>query len=244
MLYLNNHSIMVDIVYVFKKWHNASIEMKYSLQFLSNFDHDNLYIIWEDPWFVKNFTHIPFTDWPDKRMNLMAMYKIICKDKRISDDFVLMNDDIYIINKIDSIWFYSNNTLEAHAESHLSRQPKGSYWLSLQKAYNDFKWGLSFETHCPAIFNKDKLLYTLEKYNNWPAMKSVYCNHYGIKWSELQFWEKTDCKIYNDSREPFDLDRPFVSSNDGIARSIYFFDLLEKALKKIPNELRYKYIKF
>jgi CCR4-NOT transcriptional regulation complex NOT5 subunit len=44
--------------------------------------------------------------------NVRDKYKIICECEDISDDFILMNDDFYILNKVEEIKYYHRGKLK------------------------------------------------------------------------------------------------------------------------------------
>lgn len=65
---------------------------------MKNLKHDNLWVVGEKPnWYTGNFIHVPAvaTKYTNARRNLER----ICASSEISDSFILMNDDFYVMKK-------------------------------------------------------------------------------------------------------------------------------------------------
>jgi hypothetical protein len=87
----------MDVVYILREWYSDCLELRYSLRSLENIEHWKVFFIWWCPWWAKNIVHIKAADpYQVKSLNALHKIKIACSDERISDDFILMNDDFYI----------------------------------------------------------------------------------------------------------------------------------------------------
>ena len=234
----------MDVVYVFKAGKRKSIELRYSLMFLANLPHNRVFIIWDMPPFVKNVIHIPYKDWSNKIQNVKDKYKIIIENEDISEDFILMHDDIYAINKIQELKPYIRWTLQDHLDIIENSFWKNGYYIHIELVKERFPNWLSYETHTPAVFNKQKFKYILEKYEWLWATKSLYYNHYWIKWYKLPE-NRIDCKIYNQEQITKDILKwPFVSSDDAIVCNDKFWELLDTKLMNIAKSQRIKYLEY
>ena len=195
----------MDIVYVFIPWPADSVELRYSLRSVHNIPHRNIYIVGEVlPTRLNKdkIIHIPIKDdLNTKYENVIRKYKEICKHKNISDDFILMNDDIIIIKPITKIPYYTVWTLKEFAERRKNINNTGLYYQNIQKVLNLFPDGDAFNAHTPIIYNKNKLLKLLNKYDDGNiSVRTLYCNEYKIKWKPYeQEFGRLDSKL-NDNR--------------------------------------------
>jgi hypothetical protein len=212
----------MDIVYICKPGDNE--ELRYSIRsVLKNLPHDNLWVVGQKPdWYVGNFIEVP-----DKRMkytNARNNLKAICTSDKISKDFILMNDDFYVLKKIDRLDYFYTGLLEDKALKFEAFSPSGAYTRMLystldrlqQLGIND---PLDYELHIPMIMNKEKLLNVLKIKNT--LWRSVYGNLYSIGGSQM-----TDVKVYktnNRHRNSFDWENdldPFLSTQDATFQTI------------------------
>lgn len=227
----------MDIVYVLRKWPMNSIELLYSLRSLENIEHWKVFIVWYRPNWIRNVIHIPAEDnlW-SKYKNVMNKYNIICNDDRISDDFIFMNDDIYIIEKTEDLPYYTKWTLKAHLDYITGTVWNTKYYEVIDKVYNIFPEWYSFNVHCPIVYNKEKLKDLIEVYiDDEISIRSLYWNTYIKEHIPFWEWEISDCKI----KDGYDwIDNKFLSSNDISAKSNEFIGKLQG---KFPNESIYEY---
>jgi hypothetical protein len=94
----------MDIVYIYRHSRDDGRELRYSLRSLSNVPHGKVFIIGDKPKWTKGIVHVPASD-PHGLKALNALHKITvaCRDPRVSEDFVLMNDDFYVLKPIPGI---------------------------------------------------------------------------------------------------------------------------------------------
>lgn len=143
-----------------------------------------------------------------------SMYREVCLNDSITEDFIMFHDDFFIMKPIKEINPEHRGTFEAHIsviEASFGNQLT-EYTKILRHASETLlegnKSNLSYELHKPFIFNRKKLLYILDKYPREHCIRSIYGNYYQIG------GEKThDVKIFN--KEPkFDYKKEPILSTD------------------------------
>ncbi len=89
---------MTDFVYICKD--GANEELKYSIRsVVESFPEANIWLVGGKPeWYTGNYIEVEQKD--SKYKNAVKNLQIICLSQEISESFILMNDDFYIIKKI------------------------------------------------------------------------------------------------------------------------------------------------
>lgn len=187
--------MVMDIVYFTRNGNNE--ELRYSLRSLSNLSYGKVWIYGGCPRGIVPDRRVPVsqigrTKW-DK---VKDMYSQACRNDDISEDFILMNDDFFIM-KPTTIEPMYRCSLERHIFTieHKYHDRPNAYTAELRKTLSLLKkQGLptnSYELHIPFIFNREKLLYLLNKYPAYHAMRSLYGNYYqigGQKALDVKVW--------------------------------------------------------
>jgi len=226
-----------DLVYILGKgsrWRNN--EIRYSLRSVEkNMPKSRVFIIGECPEFITGVVHIPVKDESDNKLiNARRKYLIAASDKRISQNFILMNDDFFILKKIDKVENYIRGTL---AEM-IKRHPiKGGYYYKslnetkriLEKVGVEDPW--DFEVHAPMVFDKDKLLAILEMIDEGKAysFRSLYGNLCRLNGTKVIDFKATSMAefVYQMKR-----DDKILSINDNLVVQKEFRDWLRRKFKK------------
>jgi len=191
---------MIDVVYILGSGSTVgNAEIKYSLRSIEKHlkDYGNVFIIGERPYFLnEKAIEIKFKDLHrNKARNIMSKINRAAIDERVSDNFILFNDDYFLLQDVSAIgypFYYKNNLKEAISlnigeyEKHLR--------ATLQVLEEKNKPIFNFDSHYPIIYNKEKVKKVIENYN-WNVdfgytFKSIYCNHYHVKGLHL-----ADCKV-------------------------------------------------
>lgn len=166
-----------------------------------------------------------------------SMYRLVCLNPEISEDFVLFNDDFYIMRKIEKLDTFYRCDLAEHIltlESKFSDKPN-EYTMLLRKAYRTLDGlGLpkrSYELHIPMVFNKHRLLEVLGAFPDVHCMRTLYGNYYNLGGSQTE-----DVKVFDKNQEPGN--GAFLSSEDGsfVAGSKIVTILQEK----FPDKCKYE----
>lgn len=224
----------MDIVYVYKHWWGNWLELKYSLRSLDNFPHDKVYIIWDKPDWIKWVIHIEVKDDWKKFENVRKKFMTICNNNDISEDFVLMHDDFYIMQSIKEIPYYIRWTLKEHMDAIHNKFWENDYWKAINWVYEKFPEWYSFDTHTPIALNRNKFKKILQLFpwDSW-SKRSLYCNYYWIKWTR---WDTKDCKVYLQDRK-YIKRKWFLSSDDTSVKNMSFIRFMNQ---RFPSKCKYE----
>lgn len=210
----------LDIVYVVKNA-IADEELRYSLRTLKNFPHRNVYFYGGCPSWATNIKHIPIRQSGTKWQNTSHMLECIVDNPEISDDFVLFNDDFFVLEPIKELGYYSEGKLKERVDRtwitrYMWEKPHYSRYGTLLK--DTMEWleennydTINYELHIPMIYNKKKLKKCLKLFPNggWAARRSLYGNIY-----EIGGEDTSDVKIYSRTDFPKKGIKTFVSTTD------------------------------
>lgn len=137
-----------------------------------------------------------------------AMLKLACENKELSDDFILFNDDFFIMKPTDKIGVYHRGLLEDHVKV-LGKSPYANMLSGIDEELKRRKLGTySYELHIPFIFNKKKLLKLLNDNPDLRCTRTMYGNTYKIGGER-----KSDVKIFS-SNPAFDFKNSDMLSTD------------------------------
>lgn len=193
----------LDVVYFLKR--TPSEEIRYSLRTLKNLPHRNVWIYGYKPDWMTNVEHIATVQNGTKWQNTSSMMGLVVNNRKISDKFIVMNDDFFILNPIEKLPYYYSGSLEDRIKDtyvqrvvwekpHLSR-----YGVLLTETDNWLKsHGYStknFELHLPMVIEKNKMKKCLEAFphGGYAARRSLY----GNMWEVDAIDREADCKVYN-----------------------------------------------
>ena len=190
--------------------------------------HDKIWVVGGKPnWFNGNF--IPVRDITNKFDNIKNCIKAAAESEEISDDFILMNDDFFLLKQIDHMPTYHGGLLKDKIDEY-SRLSPNSYYTKLLKhtlrSLNNlgYKEPIDYDIHVPMIINKENLkIAATHPY----SIRSVYGNLFDIGGEKI-----TDVKVYSSGRlllrsyDYLNNDFPFVSTTD-----ISFNDLYRTTLR-------------
>ena len=197
----------MDIVYLVKD-SPTNEELTYSMRSLVNIPHDKVFLVGGCPGNIdrNKVIYIPTLQGPNKYKNTTLGLKTVCEDSRLSEDFILMNDDFFILKPIQDPVSELNlcrGTISDVLAEIRSRIGVDTYYtISMAQTevfLQDFGYNrpLSYELHIPMAMNKKTFLglFLLNyigsiQYGNY---RSIYGNLY-LKDSRVV----KDVKIYRD----------------------------------------------
>jgi hypothetical protein len=215
-----------DIVYILgngSRWNNN--ELRFSLRSLKNIEHGNVFIIGECPQWVMNVTHIPAEDpYPHKQKNAIHKLTIATQIKELSKDFILMNDDFYILKPTVIKYWYRRTIQETIEEYNYGRRP---YFEAIENTANAYPNGLDYSLHVPFIYNKTKLKKTIQICSDKPyLLRTMYGNQWNVGGEQMN-----DCKARNMTEVKHNKS-DFLSTTDGVVLFPAFRQYMERTFNK------------
>jgi hypothetical protein len=177
---------MTSIVIPFCYSRSGTLELRYCLQSIRKHLHNygEIFIIGDDP-NLDGVTHIPAKDEPaysNKERNIFNKMLLACADERVSDDFLYMNDDHFLLSSCEASefpYYYSTDW----------ESGQGLYMNTVSNTKARFQQCLNWDIHAPMLFNKKKFEWL--KYLPWNTkfgfcMKTAYCESHGIKGQHMR----------------------------------------------------------
>lgn len=202
----------LDIVYFIKDG-LVNEEFRYSLRSVcKNMPHGRIWV----------FGGCPRSIVPDIRVRVAqegktkwdrvhAMLQMACENKELSDDFILFNDDFFVMQPTDKIEVIHRGLMRDHTKV----LGKGPYATMLNGIADELeRRGLgtySYELHTPFVFNKKKLLKLLNDNPDLRCTRTMYGNTYkigGERASDVKIFCTNPAFDYKNSR--------FLSTDDSV----------------------------
>lgn len=154
----------MDFVYIIKELENNN-DLRYSLRSIAKFYPENkVWIVGYKPSWVKNVNYLPVKQSEDKWKNSINNILAACECKDISKDFILMNDDFFMIKPLVPIEMIGNTSLGLLTNT-IKKYTKKSPWFDafpqiqvLLKELNIPEPYYDYEAHLPLQINKKKFL--------------------------------------------------------------------------------------
>jgi hypothetical protein len=228
----------MDFVYICKDGNNE--ELRYSIRsVVESFPDSNIWVVGGKPtWYVGNYIEVNQN--LSKYRNAIENLKALCNSEDISDTFVLMNDDFYIIKNIDSIKDYHGGPLLEKINLYQKLNSNSNYTRKLAATYKKIKSlgienPLDYELHIPMVMEKEKLKQTLQ--NNYQFLwRSIYGNVFDVGGEQME-----DVKVY--VKGPLVLKSYNIKKDDHIYLSSAdtSFDILFNNILKKQFNLKTKY---
>lgn len=195
---------MNDIVYILRQGKNE--ELRYSLRSVEkNYPHERVIIYGGKPDGIEPDLFIPYaqpgdTKWEKVRKTI----ELICKNDQLTEDFILFNDDFFIMKPVENPTNYYDGTLAERINSiEGALFGRHSVYSDRLRHLEDtlkragIENPLNYAHHTPMIINREKMLETLKKYPNEPMFRALYGNINQIGGENMP-----DVKFYQ-RRQPF-----------------------------------------
>lgn len=174
----------MDIVYIVKV-NDSNEELRYSLRSLKNVDHNQVFIVGYTPSWVKNIESIPTRQDGLRYNNSNNNLRAALNDPRVSEDFIFMNDDFFIMEETEIKPFYMSTMnsfiKKINSRAYLKIIEDTDELLEILEATHK-----SYELHIPFVFNKTKLrkLFEIIDKHNVNGLnlmtRTLYGNYYEI----------------------------------------------------------------
>lgn len=200
----------IDIVYPVRKLAEGNSELRYSLRSVAkNLPHRNVWVISEEiEWLSSLVNRMEMKDEGKAFENVNAKLMAAVENDLISDPFIFMMDDIFVMKEVNDIPYYAlGRTLTERARTY---DVYGSYWRDLDET-QQILWFLNkpdvdFEVHAPILFQKAGLRRILKKYPTSGHRRTLYGNIFKKKPTYT-----ADFKIYDEDTQP-DADATYIST--------------------------------
>ncbi len=204
----------MDLVYICRAGENE--ELRYSIRSAEkNLKFDNLWIVGDAPdWYTGNLIKVDpvGTKYIVARKNL----KTLANSDQISEDFILMNDDFFIMQPMDTVSIWHGGRLDEKIKYRKVIASNSSYTNLLSETYTvlrrqGHRSALDYELHTPLPMTREGLRNVLGYGGLW---RSLYGNLSGIGGEQHE-----DVKLYHPAsilyKEIKDIETtPYLSSDD------------------------------
>lgn len=151
----------MDFVYIFKQdLENDSEELRYSLRSLANIPHGRVFLVGEKPDWATNVEFIPVAQTKTKQENWNMNMRAAVNSTDISEEFVLMNDDFFIMHLLPEVPNWHMGPLDEVIANYERRYPGGSDYInSMKRTYKQllamgYDTPVSYELHMPMVLRK------------------------------------------------------------------------------------------
>jgi hypothetical protein len=172
----------VDVVIPFRNSpRTGNDELRYTLRGIEKHlcNAGRVHIIGDYPKFVSNYTYTPFEEknwYQHLTRNIYQKLLTACNIDSVSDPFLYMNDDHFLIRNCDatSIPFY-------HQGSRWD-VGTGNYKVTIRNTLNIYPNARNFDVHAPMLIFKDRFIRSMMALN-WKAdfgycIKTAYCEYH------------------------------------------------------------------
>ena len=214
---MNNMNIElrdIDIVY-FVKDESENEELRYSLRSVEkNFPHRNVWFYGGCPDDLRpdRWAHIK-QNARSKWGNTSGLLRSACANEGISENFVLFNDDFFVMQPISSLPYYSDGSLASRIHELQTRNKYGSAYITrMQLTKRMLERGgyptENYAMHMPMIINRREMQETFKRFPDGEMWRSLYGNHHN---KPVEYTR--DCKIYDRNAVP-PTDTLFLSTTD------------------------------
>ncbi len=213
----------MNFVYVCRDGKNE--ELRYSIRsVVRSFPDAEIWVVGGKPdWYTGNHIAVEqkYGKYENVRRNLAALYD----SEEMPEDIVLMNDDFFIIQKIDSIPIYHNGPLIETLKNFADAKVRSVYTKKLLRTYRYLRranYGhhiLSYELHVPMPVKRS----IMKNYKDLGlASRTIYGNMNrlgGEKMEDVKFF--TAERMQHINYDISDPKHPFLSCNDKSFEIIY-----------------------
>lgn len=219
----------MDIVYLVRIG-DRNEELRHSLRTLRNLPHERVWLVGYRPTWVKNVEHIPFKQTAHKWRNLPLMFMRACEHPEMAEEFVIFNDDFFVMSPVPEMPMFHRGSLLAHSEknaSSYSRTLKQTYSYLIEHGVPD---PLSYEVHAPMPVNKERFAEAVTRPGlpHTLQVRSLYGN-----WYRTGGEQTSDFKSF----KHWDPSWGFLSTNDGMFRG---HDVGRFIRDRFPGKCRYE----
>lgn len=232
----------MDVVYICREGENE--ELRYSIRsVVENMPHDKVWVVGGKPsWYKGNYIEV--RQFKTKLANARANMDAIVASEEISEDFVLMNDDFFIMQPLQEIKYYYSGTLSNKIEYFRKKHPRSVYTkllLNSMKALrrHGIMRPLDYTLHVPMVMNRQKLKEVLPLSISWRLSYGNVHNVGGIEVVAPDSPTK-DVKIYLENDQLTSVDKNPLSKIYLSTEDRAFEKMKDFFQEKFPNPSKYE----
>ena len=228
----------LDIVYCVK---NVPVneELRYSLRSLKNIPHRKVWVIGGCPDCVNPETvncvrMIQKGNSKWKKSN--SSVKMACSLEEVSDNFILFNDDFFVMKPIEELDYIYHKTLGLRVQEIMLRNNvwgNTGYSGRLLEESRTLKFmgkpTKNYAVHIPMIFNKEKMNYLFNKFPDKVISRAFYGNYYEVGGVDME-----DVKVYDINEKP-NKDSVFLSTTNESFANGEVGKFIRRKFKKISE---------
>jgi hypothetical protein len=228
----------MNFVYLCRSGDNE--ELRYSIRsVVKNTENPIIWVVGGKPsWYTGNY--IKSDQSGDKYKNVIGSLKAIVNHQDIPDDFILMNDDFYIIKPIDKIQTYHGGKFENKVEL-FSKNAKSSYYTSILKnTMRELKNAgihqpLDYAIHVPIELNKDKLFTVIR---SRVSIRTMYGNLFSLGGTEVDDvkFHRIATRKWANNPDLDTIDFEYLSTSDDSFLEVYEYILKDMFSDPSPYE--------
>jgi len=183
----------MNFIYICRIGENE--ELRYSIRsVLNSFPDANIWVVGGKPdWYTGNYIYVDQNN--SKYNNAIANLNALCNSDLTPEEFFLMNDDFFILQKIDKINMLHGGFLSEKISRYQAITRSSSYIRKLfstndRLKKNNIKEPLDYELHVPMQMEKGKLKKIIDQYPEL-LWRSMYGNTFNVGGTQSQ-----DVKVY------------------------------------------------
>lgn len=216
----------MDFVYICRDGENE--ELRYSIRsVLNSFPEAIIWLVGGKPdWYSGGYIRVEQNQ--NKYSNALKNLEVLCNSEQIPNNFILMNDDFYIIKQIKTIDQFYNGTLSDKIDRFTKITGSSMYIKKLITTNKKLielgiKSPLDYELHIPMPMEKDKLLKIIKDYPEC-LWRSMYGNIANVGGSQME-----DVKVY--------INRRHLARSNEITENSIFLSTEDTALKTMLDKI-------
>lgn len=236
---------MIDVIVPMNnrsEWNNN--ELRYALRSAEQVLGDiirRVFIIGTLPNSIKNVVHVPFRDKSTfPATNIYRKLMNICLHHDVSDGFIFMADDQYLLNGFMFDAAYYSQPLEDELRYHPNPIYKRTLRNTLQALLDLGKPTMNYDIHLPLLMNKQVFIEAMRQVD-WVrqdygyCIKSLYCNI-----AEVHGVKTFDAKVR--SGQTLEYYHEFMKTRVGISSSDHVNQDFKNLLNQLyPKKSKYEY---
>jgi hypothetical protein len=215
-LVVRNLPKLYDVVYIVKE-SQTNEELRYSIRsVVKNFPVRNIWIFGYRPLWLKGVINVYIPQGVDKWSNSKELFKRISECKSLPDEFVLFNDDFFVMEKVEEPKLYYSGLLldrineldEKFGSIHplYAKNLRMVYDRLLEYKVDEPK---SYAVHKPMMFNRAMMAWSLHLTEDLPmSLRSFYANYYNLGGVDAP-----DCKVFS-LRPDYHYEGEYLSTDD------------------------------